>query len=76
MKSNKKAKTMKSNAYGRNSEYEVVLQTLAEKGLLSEPILSQPSAPEDLNSRYLFPHEPSPEPTIYSAADYQTDYLS
>jgi hypothetical protein len=55
----------KRAAFRRDSQYEVVIRNLEEKGLLSTPLVKQSSVPEDLNSRLLFPHEPSREPTIY-----------
>lgn len=54
-----------------DSQYNVVVRNLEEKGLLSTPLVHQSSAPEDLNSRSLFPHEPSREPTIYHTVSFQ-----
>jgi len=51
----------------RSAEYDVVVDSLKKKGLLSEPIIFPSPTPDDLSSRHLFPYEPSREPTIYSA---------
>jgi hypothetical protein len=58
-------------AVRRNSQYDVVVRNLEEKGLLSTPLVYPSSVPEDLNSRSLFPHEPSREPTIYHTVSCQ-----
>ena len=49
------------------SPYEAILRDLNRRGLSSDQ-LSEPIAPEDLNSRNLFPYEQSREPGLYDVA--------
>lgn len=48
------------------SPYEAILKGLNQRGLTSDHLL-EPTVPEDLSSRSVFPHEQSREPGLYDA---------
>lgn len=48
------------------SPYEAIVKGLDQRGMSSDK-LQEPTAPEDLSSRSVFPHEQSREPGLYDA---------
>ncbi|GEM_PF-5622037 len=49
-----------------SSPYEAIVKGLEQRGMSSDK-LQEPTAPEDLSSRSVFPHEQSREPGLYDA---------